>query len=178
MCLAYSPPARATDDYGNTILHYITDNRRLVTLDRAHLSTDLTVIIIDELLYADADIDAGNVCGTTPLHEATYWGNPRIIKCLLRGGACPDVVGRVIGSPIAIVIRCVAGEDRLRDVAIGLIELFVAHGADPDIEDVDGVTALDECWESERLGAASRHADIAIRVRLVNEILRYRANRQ
>ena len=75
------------------------------------------------LLHFDADIDARNTNGWTPLHVAAQSGEFEAIRLLLRRGADKDARDDVYGwTPLHVAARY--GH-------LGVVRLMLSHGADP-----------------------------------------------
>uniref|UniRef100_A0A8C5MX92 Orc1-like AAA ATPase domain-containing protein n=1 Tax=Leptobrachium leishanense TaxID=445787 RepID=A0A8C5MX92_9ANUR len=93
---------------------------------------------VKALLEAGAQIDRADEDGRTPLIAASYMGHRYVTELLLAAGAdvnrC-DAEGR---SALAVASLCVPTGNEYPMLVSQLLE----HGADPELEDKDGVTPL------------------------------------
>ena len=81
----------------------------------------------------DADVNAAQGDGTTPLHWAVYKVDRELVAALLKAGAKPDVTNRYGSSPLAEAAK-------LGDLA--LVRQLLDAGANVESPNGDGETAL------------------------------------
>lgn len=93
---------------------------------------------VKSLIRAGAEIDRADVEGRTPLTAAAYMGHCTVAEFLLESGAnvnkC-DVEGR---SALAVACLCVPTGHRHPQ----LVSVLLEHGADPELQDKEGLTPL------------------------------------
>jgi ankyrin repeat protein len=93
---------------------------------------------IERLLDAGADLNqhgpTGDDWDATPLQHAILARQPGAVRLLLERGADPN---RVAGAKAHAPLLLAAG-----DTDPTFVNLLLAHGADPTVEDADGVTPL------------------------------------
>ncbi|KAM3935712.1 uncharacterized protein RB166_002855 [Leptodactylus fuscus] len=93
---------------------------------------------IKALIRAGAEVDHVDVEGRTPLMAAAYMGHCTVAGILLESGAnvnkC-DVDGR---SALAVACLCVPTGQRHPQ----LVSVLLEHGADPELQDNEGLTPL------------------------------------
>lgn len=122
--------------------------------------------LVDALLARGADVTSRNDYGATPLSQAAIIGNPRVLSLLLAAGADTDEKGADDQTPLMIIARTdnVAAADVLLQAGAdvnaveqwrgqtalmwaaaqkqpAMVELLLAHGADPDAQ------SLPNNWE-------------------------------
>ncbi|MFT5103807.1 MAG: ankyrin repeat protein [Candidatus Latescibacterota bacterium] len=91
---------------------------------------------LESLCGSTPDIlNASNDEGYTPLMLAAYYGHENMISYLVKGGAIIDGKSKY-GTPI--MAATVKNNETIVDV-------LIAHGADPNIQDANGKTALLYC---------------------------------
>lgn len=116
-------PLESADDEGFTALHHAAEGNH--------------VAIARALLNKGADTDArSSRDGLTPLHIAAQLGNPDIVDALIRGGADVNATSTAGRTPLAQS----AGAGGAGNTAA--TTLLLGAGADPDIADEEGRTAL------------------------------------
>jgi uncharacterized protein len=86
-----------------------------------------------EMIRADADVNAPQGDGTTPLHWAIYKIDVELTDALLERGAKPDAVNNYGSSPLAEAVKIADTE---------LVEMLLDAGADVETPNQDGQTAL------------------------------------
>ena len=86
------------------------------------------------LIAAGANPDARDALGRTPLHLAAPARRLHAVVALVEGGANVDALDRLGRTPLMTALGA--------SVHTELIEVLLAAGADPDIRDVHGWTAL------------------------------------
>jgi ankyrin repeat protein len=87
------------------------------------------------LLERGAGVDAVDDEGTTPLVSAAYRGHIEVVKVLLERGAAVDA--QEMRYRISSLSHAVGRGDK------ALVQVLLAHGADPMLKGADGRTALD-----------------------------------
>ncbi|GAB1340038.1 hypothetical protein ACE1SV_66280 [Streptomyces sp. E-15] len=85
------------------------------------------------LLAEGADPGASDAEGWTPLHFAAQAQAPAVVEVLLAAGAAVDAVDRHGNTPLSRAVFCSRGEG-------GTIRLLLEAGADPDLDNVHGVS--------------------------------------
>ena len=114
---------------------------------------------VEALLAAGADANLATPCGETPLMAAAFGGDEVIGRRLLGAGAAVDAVTTAAASEISPDRPLAAGQSSLHLAAgrgqAGLVQLLLAHGADPSLNDAAGYTPFRRAAESgfERLAA-------------------------
>jgi ankyrin repeat protein len=88
------------------------------------------VAVLEVLTLEEADVNAGDRHGLTPLHVAAERGNVGAVRHLLESGARPDVTDEYTVTPL----------HRTSDARI--VELLLEAGAPLDAPDRDGATPL------------------------------------
>lgn len=84
-------------------------------------------------------VDRVDNFGKTALYMACERGNEKMVKSLLtEGRAAPDVAGPGKCTPLIVAIDLAAKSSG----KIVIVELLLLHGADPNIPDADGRTAV------------------------------------
>ena len=89
--------------------------------------------IARELIAEDADVNAAQGDGTTPLHWAVYRLDAELVRLLLDRGASPDVQNHYGSSPLAEAVKAGNAE---------LVEILLDAGADVEASNLDGQTTL------------------------------------
>lgn len=90
--------------------------------------------MVKTLLDAGADVNTPHFCGLTPLMMATK--NCRLTIMLLNAGADLDTPGEGLDNKTALMFACEDGSECV-------VALLLAHGANPNLGDLRGNTALD-----------------------------------
>ncbi|CAH2226182.1 ankyrin repeat domain-containing 50 [Pelobates cultripes] len=93
---------------------------------------------IRALLAAGAEIDHADAEGRTPLMAAAYMGHKTVTEILLAAGADVNKCDSEGRSALAVASLCVPAGHEYPE----LVSLLLEHGADPELEDKDGVTPL------------------------------------
>ncbi|MEU2554507.1 ankyrin repeat domain-containing protein [Streptomyces sp. NPDC013313] len=88
----------------------------------------LRVLLAEGAAPGTADAD-----GWTPLHLAAQAQAPAVVEVLLAEGAAVDVVDRHGNTPLSRAVFCSRGEG-------GTIRLLLQAGADPDRDNVHGMS--------------------------------------
>ncbi|KAI1208181.1 ankyrin repeat-containing domain protein [Annulohypoxylon truncatum] len=149
------------DPSGSTLLHAAagTRNRHLcaLLLEEYHANPDVVdqngntplhrcqtrdggVRVAEMLLkHCSSLVDRPDGLGKTALYLACEKGNEDMVKTLLSNGqARHDIPGPGKCTPLIAAIKLVAQQSR----KIPIVELLLLHGADPNIADADGRTAV------------------------------------
>jgi uncharacterized protein len=134
--------AKAADDMGFTALHNAVgeDYPQLVKL----------------LIEAGADVSAANDEGMTPLHIAQC---ASAVKALIAAGA--DVNARAQGGMTPLIVQSAEGYDT---GSLESMEALLKAGANPNLQDDDGQTAMDIAVsreEDEKVALLKRHGGTA-----------------
>jgi ankyrin repeat protein len=101
------------------------------------------VAVAEVLLAADADANARAGDGRTPLHRAVGHGQLRLVSLLLEHGADPGAMAADARTPLMV-----AGMNRHREA---IVRQLLAAGANPNVEDEQGRTALSYAVEKDEL---------------------------
>ena len=102
-----------------------------------------------------ADLDERDASGDTALHTAANWNRGRLVVQLMQAGASADVVNNKRWTPLTYALA-----EENSDV----VDVLLAHGADPNFSPVDGgplVFALDKPYLLERMLEAGANASAA-----------------
>jgi ankyrin repeat protein len=81
--------------------------------------------------------------GFQPLGLACFFGHLETARMLLEGGADPNSRARNEYIQAAPLHSAAASENKGQDVRLELCTVLLDHGADPNLEQGDGFTALD-----------------------------------
>ncbi len=134
------------DEKGRTPLHRAAWSRG---------ATDVVRLLIER----GADVNAGAVGGDTPLHDSWLHPVPQNAALLLAAGADVNAVNVVFQPPLYGLLPWARGH-------IMHMRVLFAHGADPNLRDIEGHTAL--YW------AAYGHVP-EVALSAVHDLLRYGA---
>jgi uncharacterized protein len=93
--------------------------------------------IVQFLLQCGANVEAADNLGVTPLIGAAVLGSVSKVKCLLEAGAVVNAVQHDGFSAIALIAANLQSKN-----AAAVIDLLLSHGADINITDTNGQTAL------------------------------------
>jgi ankyrin repeat protein len=96
--------------------------------------------LIELLLSNGASLDVKNRDGETALIHATHYANLTVVKYLLDKGA--DVNARDGNGNTALIARASLNEFGYARESQGILNLLMAHGADPNASNTLGQTAL------------------------------------
>ncbi len=122
------------DANGNTPLHLVQGFK---TFECARI-----------LLQHGASVEIKNDWGNTPLHAATLRMRFDVINMLLDYGANVDAKNMLGDTPLHFAIKYACDNFNLRSWRarnIGIMQLFLDHGADPYSKAEYGKTSLDLC---------------------------------
>lgn len=135
----------------------VADNDGLTALHRsARCGHENTTKL---LLAQKVDLNALTLNGWTALHEAAYEGHANIVALLVDAGGDLNAIDRSGNT----ALHRAAGEGLEKNCSLGIIELLFSHGANPDIANEHGLTAL-------HIAAKDGHDEI------VESLLTYNAN--
>jgi len=139
-----------------------------------------------------AELNAPSIYGRTPLHYAAAMGRPEILEPLFKRGLNPDPVEKWEDTPLTLAVKrkkLDAAEYLLEHGAnpdhVGrhpgpilhsatsgpgsMLRLLIEHGADPDIRDKSGNTALWDIWPHKDLVYFQILLDAGTDVNAVND---------
>jgi len=120
-----------TEIHGWTPLHLVPYHLRLY---QGKAKTFASFLILH-----GADVNAADVDGDTPLHEAVGHGMPEVVELLLAHGAELEVANKPFGwTPLHRV-----AVDGFNPGHARSLELLLKHGADPNVRAKDGHTPLE-----------------------------------
>ncbi len=129
LLLSAGASVEALDQYGETPLHYAA--RSIRDEDAAQI-TGL-------LLAAKAPVNAADKAGETALHVAAGNDDPERLKQLLAAGARTNAIDHTGRTAL---MNAVEARDQTHSL-VARVQLLIEHGADPDLRDKDGKTALE-----------------------------------
>ncbi|KAM4606887.1 uncharacterized protein O3C94_023100 [Discoglossus pictus] len=93
---------------------------------------------VKALLKAGAQADLTDSEGRTPLMAAAYMGHRAVAELLLKAGAEVNKFDSERRTALAVACLCVPAGREYPD----LISLLLEHGANPELQDIDGMTPL------------------------------------
>jgi ankyrin repeat protein len=124
-------------------LHYAADGY----LENPAWSAERQVATIRLLLDADADIQAQDKNGATPLHRAVRTRCAAAVKTLLDAGADASIRNKPGSTPFHLAVqntgRGGSGADKAKAAQREIIQAFLEHSASPKLKDANGKTVLD-----------------------------------
>lgn len=94
-------------------------------------------VAVDALLALGADVNATSAAGYTALHAAVLTEQPRHVRTLLDRGAAVNARANDGHTPLTAFLA-----RRHRVTPLELVELLLAHGADPGLAVADGTPTL------------------------------------
>ena len=145
------PPHYAADGEAVALLFdcgglvWATDSNDLAPLHYA--AGDNRFSAMEALNRRGADPDAGDKFGNTPLHDAARYGHPAAVQILLAGRAGINATNIGDLTPLYKAAMLNAPE---------VIEVLLDAGADPAIQDEDGLYPADVATKHNRSFAATR----------------------
>ena len=95
------------------------------------------------LIDAGADIHAKTIHGSTPLHYAADSHNPGAVKALIMQGADYNATDNKNQTPLHVAV--ITG-DVQSTVNIPCAKILLLAGANPDLKDIHGKTALESLY--------------------------------
>ena len=101
----------ATDEYGNTPLHFAADYNSNLEVTKA-------------LLDKGADPNATDNVGHTPLHFAARYNSPEVTEALLEGGADPNATTEYGNTPLQHTEQRIDSPEKTK--IIGMLEKAMA----------------------------------------------------
>ena len=108
------------------------------------------VKMIETLLKAGAEINAPDKNGATALHRAVRTRCAAAVECLLEAGANPALKNKPGSTAFHLAVqntgRGGSGNEEAKTAQPKIIELLLAHGADPKSKDDRGKSVFD--WTS------------------------------
>ena len=123
----------------------IKSGRDINSVDRYYRRTALMAAVSDRdqsmvewLIEHGANVNQQDKLGWTALHFAAQEGNVAIVDLLLKNKAKVDFVDIHGNSPLARAIMSCP-----HDTVKQIVNLFLAHHADPKVQNFHGVSAFD-----------------------------------
>ena len=123
----------------------ITPLLRLIDRQLFDAVRDNSLPRVRQALTANADPNAANRFGETPLFRASWLGQVEIVRALLQGGANPNKTDCKGSTPLSFT-SCVR-----------TVKVLLEAGADPNAADCFGNTPLHASWSSELTVAMVLH---------------------
>ena len=123
---------KATDQFGNTIMHLINDAN-----------------IIQLLIKKGGEVNKTNNDGVTPLHQAILKANVKSVKVLIDSGSNVNFIEGVGIRPGSnqnkhtCLMLAIRDYHKSKLAFKQIIELLLKKGADPEIKDYDGHSAME-----------------------------------
>lgn len=121
-----SGDVRAKDRAGRTPLHY------------AAMSNDASVL--EALIRAGADVSASDALGETALHTAARRFRPEATAVLLEHEAKVDSLSKKRETPLLLLAMESNDSPEVDAALVRTAEVLIAHGANVNAPDADGVT--------------------------------------
>ena len=141
-----------------TPLHYAADG----FLDGPAWDAKRQVQTIQTLLNADAEINAQDKNGATPLHRAVRTRCADAVRCPLKSGADPCLQNKPGSTPFHLAVQNTGRGGRGATAAVQaqrqIIEELLAFGLSPEVKNSGGKTVRDSAqsdWIRELLAEAS-----------------------
>lgn len=105
------------------------------------------VKMIETLLKAGAEIDAPDKNGATALHRSVRTRCAAAVECLLEAGANPALKNKPGSTPFHLAVqntgRGGSGLEEAKNAQPKIIQLLLAHAADPKTKDDNGKSVFD-----------------------------------
>jgi len=125
-----------------------TPRTEMVVLPSARQSQTIFV-----LAKHGADLDARDKGGITPLHRAVRARSPSAVRTLLKLGATVDARSEKGSTPLHLATQSTGAGGTANSLAeqLEIIQLLLAHGANPKAKDSRGKTPIDWAKQEEIL---------------------------
>lgn len=124
-------------------LHYAADG----SLESPSWDAGRQVAMIQLLLKAGSKIDAQDKNGATPLHRAVRTRCAAAVKCLMDAGADAAIRNKPGSTPFHLAVqntgRGGSGAEKARTAQREILQLFLARGISPNLQDVKGKSVLE-----------------------------------
>ncbi len=136
-------PNAAHNHRRSSPLHYAADG----CIGNPQYNPKQQLQTIRALLKAGAKINAQDKNGATPLHRAVRTRSAAAVKLLLQHGAQPTIKNKPGSPPFHLAVqntgRGGSGSFAAHEAQTQIIEMFLAAGISPHLEDGKGKTVLD-----------------------------------
>jgi hypothetical protein len=96
------------------------------------------VLLVEELVDIGVSLESKDAHGMTPLHWAAREGQARIAEILVDHQAPLDAVAEGAHEQTPLIMACESPREGAKDVAV----LLLQRGANPDVQDSKGNTAM------------------------------------
>jgi Zn-dependent protease with chaperone function len=127
----------------STLASYLESSETVMDSDQSPLmqaAIDNDVDKLQELMAGGANLEEGDMNGSTALQFAVMWGNVEAAELLLAGGAEVNTVDHWGLTPLMNAVYSGSSME--------MSQLLLSYGADPAMKDSDGLTAYDYAVDS------------------------------
>ncbi len=140
---AGADPGAAQNHRRSQPLHYAADG----CLESPFWDAKRQVRMIELLLEAGADLHAQDKNGATPLHRAVRTRCAAAVKCLLDAGGDATLANKPGSTPFHLAVqntgRGGSGAERAKTAQREIIQVFLARGTSPALNDRQGRSVLE-----------------------------------